>query len=294
MKKYYLAIIASFLAGSLLYGADESYRNLDKRICPILDTPYRTLSGLEMIYEFSSKTDASGWGKLSVYDINAWVRLVEWENKSGGDLEIQAQINSLFLETSATSESFSLMRADFFLQWSQRFINGYGLQLHASPGLYSSLQKVTGNDISIPFGITGIKAFSPGSAFFAGIRVYPDINDPVEPIAGFRWAHRDDFVAQLAYPESRLEFSPAESIRFIIGASMWVLPDYNMGNDDRERIQIEESRVFGAIEFTVSEYTIFSLKGGYLFDREVSFKASIDEVEVEDAPFAGIAFSGRW
>ena len=77
MNRPLAPFVVLFLMGSLLYGDDTSYRNLNARQCPILDTPYRTLSGLEVGCEFPASTDATGWGDLSVYEWDAWVRCLE-------------------------------------------------------------------------------------------------------------------------------------------------------------------------------------------------------------------------
>jgi hypothetical protein len=297
MAKFCSSFVILFLMGSLLHGADVSYRNLDNRICPILDTPYRTFCGLEVGYEFPSSTDATGWGKLSVYEVDTWIRCLDWETESGGELEIQAQVNSMILQTSVKTthklNGYPLTQAGFFLQWSQRFADGYGMQVNVTPGLYSALQSMNGKDFSVPFGITGIKALSSDFALFAGIRAYPKFQHTVDPVLGFRWSDRDDIVLQLGYPESRLEYSPFKELRFITGANLSLWPDYNMANDVRKRLRFSQARAFGGIEWACSEYTLLSLKGGYLFDRKISFKASSDDVKIDNAPFVMIGISGR-
>ena len=217
-----------------------------------------------------------------------------WEDESGGDLEVQAQWNTLVLQTSKNSDVYSLTRLGAFLQWSQRFVEGYGLQVNATPGLYSALQSdVSGKDFSVPFGIVGIKAFSPDLALFAGVRVYPSFQQPVDPVLGFRWSDPDDVVVQLGYPESRLEYSPFKDLRFITAARLWLWPDYSMGDDVRERLRFQEGRAFGGVEWACTEYTVLSLKGGYLFDRKISFEFSSPDVHIDDAPFVMIGISGR-
>lgn len=294
MNRLFASFVALFLMGSVLYGEDASYRNLDTRECPILDTPYRTHSGFEVGYELPAPTDAAGWGDLSVYEVDAWVRCIDWETDFGGDLEIQAQWNTLVLQMSEDSDVYSLTRAGLFLQWSQRFIDGYGMQVNATPGLYSALQSdVSGKDFSVPFGVVGIKALSPDFALFAGVRVYPDFQQPVDPVVGLRWSYRDDVLLQLGYPESRLEYSPVRPLRFVTAARLWLWPDYSMGDDVRERLRFQEGRVLGGIEWACTEHTVFSLTGGYLFDRRISFESSSPDVRIDDAPFVMIGISGR-
>ncbi len=280
------------LGGSLAFGADSSFRNLDKRECPILDTPYRTLSGLEIGYIFTAPTDAPGWGEISVSEVDAWVRCLDIENDSGGEFEICGQMNVLTLQLTEGSEIYPLMRAGFNFQWNQRFVNGFGMELNATPGLYSVVDQVDGESFSVPFGLTGIMAFSGDSAVYAGVNVYPNFQQTVDPVLGFRWSDRDDVVVQIGYPETRVEYSPSREFRLITGAQMALWPDYSMGDDARERIQYSEGRGFGRVEFGVTEFTMLSIEGGYAFERTISFASSSDDVEVEGAPYVRFGIHG--
>ena len=283
----------SFLATSLAYGADSSYRNLDTRTCPVLDTPYRTAAGMQVGYEPPASTDAAGWDRLTVYELDAWARLLDWENNYGGEFEVQAQWNSLVLHTSGTSDGYPLTRAGLFLQWSQRWKAGYGMQLNATPGLYSALESLGGDDFSIPFGGVLIKDFSPNFAAFAGIRAYPQFDRTLDPVVGLHWSSRDTVVVEAAYPESRLEYAPFRAFRLIAGARLWLWPDYNMGDDERRRLQFREGRAFGRIELGITQNTLLSLTGGLLFDRKISFQEASDDVTIDDGRFFMLGIGRR-
>ncbi|MDD4872021.1 MAG: DUF6268 family outer membrane beta-barrel protein, partial [Kiritimatiellae bacterium] len=191
-------------------------------------------------------------------------------------------------------EKYSLNRAGLALVWSQRYLHGFGMQINATPGLYSDLESVSGEDFSVPFGVTAIQALSKNFAFFAGVRVYPSFQKVVDPVAGIYWSSRNDVVVQLGYPESRFEYSPNNILRFIAGARLWLWPDYNMGDDERQRLLFSEGRTFGGIELACGKHTLLTMKGGYLFSRKISFEEEADDVEIDNAPFVSLGLSGRF
>lgn len=278
-------------------GAD-SYRSFEERQCPILDTPYRTFRGLELGYVAPAGSLTAGWNDMSMMEVSAWGRVLSWENEVGGELEIRGHWDSMLLQfsdvPSGMDSSYGLSMGRIFMQWSQRFLNGWGLQMDVSPGLYSGLEQVGGDDFSAPAGLTLIKAFTPNVALFAGVSLYPTFDQTVDPRVGLRWSRRDDVVLQLAYPESRYEVSPSKSLRLHLGARLWIWPEYQLGDEDpRERLQYDEGRVYGGIEWAFNRWTELSLQGGYVFNRTMAFEASSPDVELDDAPFVRIGFTGR-
>ncbi len=297
-----LLLLVPVLMAALLGRAQdesESYRDLDSRDCPILDTPYRTLSALDIGYVFPAAADQSGWDDLSVIEASAWVRVWTWENNVGGDIETQLKWDSMVLEgfsgPSGTDSAYTLTMARIFLQWSQRYVNGYGLQLAAAPGAYTGLDDFSGDAFACPAGLTFSKAFSPDLAAFLGADVYPGFDVVVDPRAGLHYALRDSVVLQVAYPESRFEVAPLESLRFLVGARMQRWPEYALGSEDvRERLQYDETRLFAGLEWNVTARTQIALQGGYLVGRTFAFETGSADVELDDAPFAMLGIRGRW
>lgn len=300
-RRVFQVVVVLLVTGVVVLAAPEreSYRNMATRECPILDTPYRTRSGLNLTFTFPSDTGTTGWGDaMSVADVDLWIRLFSWENTLGSEVEAQFQWDNRILEGFASSgggdSAYTLSMASLFLQWSQRYVNGYGMQMHASPGVYSGLDETDGDLFFCPAGLTLIKAVTPDFALFLGANVYPDFDATVDPVAGLLYAYKDHVVFQLAYPESRFELSPTRSIRFLMGARLSLWPEYNLGEDDpRGRLQMDEGRAFAGIELGCTERTQISLQAGYAFDRTVSFEAAGGDVELEDAPSVMIGISSR-
>lgn len=280
-------------ASRLSTGAEGSiYRSADSRECPILDMPFAEDSGFGVGYVTPAETTAAGWGELSAAEIGMWGRFGNWESDWGADLDLLGQFDTMVLAIDSDDlEEYPLTMARLRLQWSQRFEGGFGFELDTAPGLYSGLESFASDDFAVPFGGSWIVAFGPGAAAFIGATVYPTFDEELEPRVGLRLAQRDSVILDLAYPESRLVLAPHKRFRLVAGAQMLRCPEYNMGNDERERLRYDETRVYGGLELGVTRETRLSLQGGMLMDREFSFEAVGPDVEVEDAPFFRVGLS---
>ncbi|MDA0989829.1 MAG: hypothetical protein O3A51_03660 [Verrucomicrobia bacterium] len=292
-------LVLAVAAAALAVAEEPLYRNLDARDCPVLDTPFRHDWELNVSYTMPADTGTTGWGdELRVIDINWWVRLFLMENRSGGELEGQFRSENRVLEgfanASGSDSIYTLTMTRLFLQWSQRYVNGFGLQIHSAPGAYTGADSFDGESFSFPTGLKLIKAVTPNLAVFAGATVYPGFETSVDPCGGILYAIRDRLILQLAYPESRLEWSPASTVRFIFNGQLLSWPDYSLGGDaPRERVQFEEARVSGGVEFACTERIGLTLQGGFALERTLSFSEASPDVALEDAGFVMIGLTGR-
>ena len=134
-------LVLHFLLALLIFSApaisaeDHSYRELDSRVCPLLDMPFFAHEGIYCGFIPEVESSAIGWGDVAAIELGGWVRIVNWENSWGGDLDIQAQWDTMMLYMGEPSEVFPLSMGRLFFQWSQRYEGGFGFELDASPGL---------------------------------------------------------------------------------------------------------------------------------------------------------------
>ena len=289
-----LALVAVFALVSEARADGDTYRDLDERICPVLDMPFPAHEGLYGGFVPEASTTASGWGELAAIEFGAWVRLFNWENDWGGDLDTQIQWDTILLRMSETSDTFPLSMGRLYLQWSQRFDGGFGFELDASPGVYSALQSLDGEDLAVPFGGSLVYAFAPWVAIWGGASVYPTFKQKVDPRVGVRLAYRDRVIFDAAYPEPRLVLKPFSFLRLTAGgrASLW--PEYNLGDDTRECLYYEELRAYGGLDIALGEYVEIGLQGGYVFNRKIRFRETAPDVDVDDAPFVRLGLHGHF
>lgn len=274
--------------------AEDSYRNFDECVCPVLDMPFQADEGIYGGFAPEADTTAAGWGKMAVIELGAWIRILNWETDFGSDLDMQLKWDTMLLYMNETSDAYPLSLGRVYLQWSHRYENGLGFELDTAPGIYSALQSLDGNDFSVPFGGSLIYAFTPWAAIWGGVSVYPTFKQIVDPRIGVRLAYRDRVVLDAAYPESRLELKPFSFLRLSAGgrASLW--PEFNMGNDARECLYYEELRAYAGIDIAMGKFVELALQGGYIFNRKIRFREEASDIEVDDAPFARIGLNGHF
>lgn len=291
----FLAIILILATFAQCYGQEESmYRLPDQRVCPILDTPFDNLSALEVFYVPSTENTAPAWDDLAAIELNAWVRFFYFEYELGGDIEMRAAWRSTILQNfDGASSGYPLTSATLPIRWSQRYLNGWGTQIGIEPGIYSALESLNGDDLNVPVEVKLIKSLSGNFAVFAGATVYPGFDKQVVPTAGIHWSNRGILLAEIAYPELRLAWNPMRGLRFHASAAVLDWPEFNMGDDPRERLLLDESRLTAGIDIGLSDYTEITLQGGYLLERSLSFEKESADIDIENAPFFGIGIRGR-
>lgn len=270
----------------------ESYRRVDGRDCAILDMPLTTGGGFTLNYVLPADTTAPAWEELSAAELSAWNRFVYWETDFGADVDLQGLWDTTLLNIQGTEDdAYPLTMARLRLQWTQRYEANYGFEMDASPGLYSSFESLESADFAVPFGGRWVLPISPDFSIYAGANIYPTFDHVIDPRLGLRLAHRDNVIVDLGYPESRIILSPGPRFTLTAGARVSLWPEYNMGDDPRERLRVQEFRLYGQLDIGITDYTHLSLNGGSLLQREIAFKSEADDVEIDDALFAGISLT---
>jgi len=270
--------------------------------CPILDSPYRTASrayqGLELGYLPAAPTSAS-WGDLLMAEAGVWGEWFYWENDQGSDILIRGMLDATWLsgdskagaEETWLSEPLTMARVS--LQWSQRFVDGFGLQMEATPGLYTTFESLKSDDFGCPVRLQLIKALSSEFAVFAGATVYPRFETQVDPLLGIALLRRDWMHLAIAYPESRFVLGQPKGIRLAAGAKFSRWQQYNMGDDAREFAQTRDTRVYGGLELGRPGALEVVLHGGYAFERTIEF-GDETKVEIDDAPYFRFGIQGLY
>ena len=273
----------------------DMYRDWNRRVCPILDTPHETFRGLEISHHLGTDTGTEGWGKsASLTDVALWGRLPGWENDLGGELEIRGHIDLRFLSGleggSGVDRQHGFMMLRGTAVWHQRYWGGFGLQALLQPGIYTALSKPSGNIFSVPVGGRLIQAITPNWGVFAGVDYYPDFAVDLDPAGGLVYS-RYELLMQLAYPETRLMLRPyGGRLQLGAGCDFTRALDYRLGRDDeRNRVRFRENQAYTAISWDTRGFTRIELRAGYTFHRRAIF-ADETRVVFEDTPFVAVGF----
>lgn len=249
-----------------------------------------------------AKTSVKGWDDLWVWETSGRGEFFFYEHPAGGDIEVGTKWDAWILNGfDGISSGYPLVAARLYARYSQRYQEGFGLNFLAEPGLYSALEQFSGKDFAFPFGITAEKAFTDGASLQLGAMIYPGFDQTVDPRVSLRLTNVNGLPADntaltldLGYPETKLTIKPDPNFAVRLGASMMTWAEFQMGEDDkRERLMYDETRVFGGVEYDITDTLNISLDVGFLLGREIEFENSTKPLEIDDTPFFRIGLQGR-
>lgn len=295
--RIYCLVIFLLVVRTCGYG-QGLYRDWDRRVCPVLDTPYGTFEGISLLHVPGVDTGTVGWGdNVSVSDVNIWKRYANWENDVGGELELRGHADVRVLEGFEQASGIDRLHGFWMLRvvgvWHQRFRGGFGVQGRMQPGVYSSLGAFDGKILSVPVGVTLIQAFRPDLAVFAGVDYYPDFAVDLDPVLGVLYSRYNEIWLEAGYPRSRFSYRPyGGRLQFELGADFSRWPEYRLERDDeRQSLQFRENRFYAGFSWDTRGFTRVDVKAGYMSNRRLDFREG-GTIEFEDAPFVSIGFSG--
>ncbi|MFU8780435.1 MAG: hypothetical protein ACNA71_05345 [Kiritimatiellia bacterium] len=295
MRLVLFIVLLSVFGGLSLPGQDL-YRDWNRRVCPVLDTPFRTHGGWDIAHTLRTDTDAPGWGDgVSVTDIGFWGRLPTWENDFGGELEVRGHADFRLLEGlesgSGIDRQHGFMMLRGVVTWHQRYLGGFGMQTRIQPGVYTALSNPSGNLFAVPVGATFIQALSADFAIFAGVDYYPNFMVEFDPVVGVLYSLYNELWVQVAYPHTRVTMRPyGGRFQFGVGADFTRWPEYSLGADDeRERLRFRENQAYVELSWDTRGFTQIDLRLGYVFGRKAIFEEGLS-VDFDDAPLASLGF----
>ena len=293
-----ILILAATAQAQIDY-VDEEYNAYDYASyydCPILDAEEDSYWNAYFGYALPAGTDAPAWDDIGVFELGGEGSLAFVETDSGGDFDLKVRLDSIILNGFDGGSSAYFMDMLYLkAQYSQRFINGYGLRVDAMPGIYSDLRDIGGDDFSMPFGFHGIKAFNEQTAAFLGLSIYPTFDHVVDPRIGVRYTDNESLTAEIAYPETKVVYKANEYLDIIGGARFWLWPEFQMEDEDaREKIMFDESRIYGGFEYNPNDIVKWGVQAGYVFGRELEFETGASPVEIDNAAFIRFTIRGLY
>lgn len=297
-----LHISAAALCGLVLAGAMPAARAQDAPIayaamddsCPVLDEPHRAWAGIRAGAVLSAEA-VPGTEDIGTAEAGVWARLFYVENDLGADFEGRIHADAIWLYGFDGDDStYGLTSAHVALQYSQRFMGGFGLRLDTEPGLHAG-GSAFGGAWTAPTGVTLVFAFNSHVALYGGVTARIGFDRILDPRLGLRVTTGDRFQFDLAYPESVLRLRVTQGFRIVAGARYWNRMEYDMGDDDpRLRIGLTEARAYAGFDIGVSESSELILRAGYAFARTLWFEEASPEIDLDDAPFFQIGWQGRF
>lgn len=285
--------MAGTTATARAQGAPIAYAEMDDA-CPFLDEPHREWAGVRIGTVLPAES-TPGTKDLGMAEVGVWARLFYVENELGADFEGRFHADAIWLYGFDGDDSaYGLTSAHVTLQYSQRFLGGFGLRLDTEPGLHAG-GSAFGGVWTAPTGVTLVYAFTPHVALYGGVTARLGFERVLDPRLGLRLAAGDRVQFDLAYPETALLLRLARGFHFVSGARYWNRMEYAMEDDDpRGRLGLTEARAYAGFDIGLTASSALALRAGYVFARTLWFEEASDEVDLADAPFFQIGWTGKF
>ena len=261
--------------------------------CQILDRTDNL--SWQAVAGYVAEEDVQGSGyNFGLVDVKVGAALAYYRTGIG-DVDVKAGFDGFaILENGGLDlpQQVGALAAD--VQWVHRWMNGLAVQVEAWPGFYSDFEDLSGEDVFVPFEVAGVYAVNVNLAALAGARIYPDFDQTLVPHAGLRYALGNNLLLDLFYPDSRITFSPNETCDLYAGLGFRNYLEYQLEEGDpRNRLLLDEDRVYVGIDKAVSDQLQVMLQVGQVFNREIDFDSGTEAGgDVGDALFVRVGLGG--
>ncbi len=283
------------LAAALTLGAAGRGERAAAAYCPLLDAPHEAWAGVHVGYVLPSDHDAPDWDRVSAWEVGAWGMVFYGENRWGGDLEIRAHGDMVFLQGLDGFFSFyGLTSARLVLVASQRFDEGFGLRVDVAPGVYAGGTAFGRGAWTVPFGAIGTWALTEDTALFAGLSIRPGFTRWFDPRIGLRWVPTEWFHLDAAYPESLLRLNLFDGFAVRAALRHANREEFGMGDDPRRRVYLSETRATAGVEIRIAWESALEVDVGYAMNRRIGFAEESPTFDLDPAMFLRLGWSWRF
>ena len=175
------------------------------------------------------------------------------------------------------------------LAYVARTTSGQAVRLAAFPGFYSELGDISTDDTFIPFDVRGIQTISDDFSLYLGLAVLPGFEQTFDPRFGVRFAPTEEWLVDLAYPETRVTYTPQHELDIYAGIKVDNTSEWKLDDDDvLESMRYNESRAFVGVDSPITEELRLLCQAGFVFNRSMDFADGLPEYDVDDAWFISV------
>lgn len=212
-----------------------------------------------------------------------------------GDLDISLHLR-LWSEMGSNPfdlpDHFGFLR--FKTQWDWRTQDGLTFRATAFPGIYSAMEDLALDDLFVPFSVSGIQAFNEQTSVQLGLAAYPGFDNTIDPIIGLRWAPSDDWLFDVAYPETRALWKVVPTASLMAGYQVNRTWEFSLAESaPYNHFMYYDQRAYGGLDIEIADFTQLMFRGGWLMSRSLDFSGgSGRDSPVERGFFFSIGLGG--
>jgi hypothetical protein len=266
------------------------------RHCQILDCADDALYTFGLGYV--ADADIDGFGHTGLVEWDAHWDLAYFHDVLLGNVDIAIDVGCRMLTNPARlrlPDRLVALAAD--LEWTWRYVNDTALQVRARPGIYSTLQRVDGSDIYVPFAVVGILRLADSCSAQVGMWMRPGFERVLLPVGGVVWSPIPEIRIEAMLPASRAEvfWSRDWSMH---ARWAWESETYGMherGHFRRQTITLEAYRAaLGATHRITDEFYVTG-ELGMASERSIALRhvrGVVEQVDIDPSVFIRVALAG--
>jgi hypothetical protein len=118
---------------------------------------------------------------------------------------------------------------------------------------------------------------------------FPGFEETLDPRFGVRYAPEEEWLLDLAYPETRVTYTPQPELDIYAGIKADSTSEWKLDDDSElDSLRYNEVRAFVGVDAPIAENLRLLCQAGGIFDRSVDFADGLPVYDVDDAWFVSI------
>lgn len=234
---------------------------------------------------YAAKGDVEGAGNgFGIFEIDGRWDALEFRNVLYGDITLALTPSLRILTDDANIKYMpsALMALPVDATWIWRYLNGWSLEIGATPGIYADVEALfLARAISLPFRACLYYNFSDETAVRFGGIVRPNWNQTFMPIIGVAWKPSEMFRMEVGVPETLAQ--ARFGLFSIYGRLDWLNTTYAIKDKANcpERITFNDWRAGVGVTFDITDSLSIACETGVLAGRDISFDGGPYDFEAD-------------
>ncbi len=235
---------------------------------------------------------------FGLYVADAHFLLGEFRDILAGDLfiDLDPSVSVLTDDAGLSFMPSVLIAIPFDFAWTWRYLNGWSLELGATPGLYADAKGLfQSHSLGLPFRGCFYYSLAYDTAVRAGVEIRPGWDLIAMPLVGIAWQPSDMFFAEIGLPRSlaEVQIGPVG----IYGKIAWNNMTYALDDhdDNPEKFTLNGWQFGAGVSIAFTETIRLAFEAGVLTGRDITFDGPGElELDVDSATYFSVLFGSEF
>ncbi len=235
---------------------------------------------------------------FGLFVADAHFDIFEGRDIMAGDLfiDLDPSVSVLTDDAGLSFMPSALIAIPFDFSWIWRYLNGWSLELGATPGLYADAKGLfQSHSLGLPFRGCFYYSFSPETAVRAGLEIRPGWDLVAMPLVGIAWQPSEMFFAEIGLPRSlaELQIGPVG----VYGKIAWDNKTFALDDngDNPEQFTLNGWQFGAGVSIAFTETVRLAFEAGLITGRDITFEGSGElDLDVDSATYFSVLFGSEF